>query len=69
MRIQAKDLIQLLLLISLTNYLARSRSMQCAFGANNKISFVNGSTQIPDQIDMNRGVEMYNNLLMEADVS
>lgn len=42
--------------------------MQCALGANNKISFVNGSTQIPDQFDMNRGVESYNNLLMEADV-
>lgn len=68
MCIQAKDLIQLLLLISLANYLARSRSMQCALGANNKISFVNGSTQIPDQFDMNRGVESYNNLLMEADV-
>lgn len=43
--------------------------MQCALGANNKISFVNGSTQIPDQFDTNRGVEIYNNLLMEADVS
>jgi hypothetical protein len=37
-----------------SNYLAWSRSMIRAFGAKNKLKFIDGSMEIPDEDDLNR---------------
>jgi len=47
-----------------TNYLAWSRSMIRAFGAKNKLKFIDGSMEIPDEDDLNRNVwEQCNHLI------
>jgi len=43
-------------LLTRSNYLAWSRSMQRALGAQNKLSFIDISIPIPDIDDLNRGV-------------
>lgn len=39
-----------------SNYLAWSHSMIRAFGAKNKLKFIDGSMEIPDEDDLNRNV-------------
>jgi len=47
-----------------SNYLAWSRSMIRAFGANNKLKFVDGSIEVPDEDDLNRNAwERCNHLI------
>jgi len=47
-----------------SNYLAWSRSMIRAFGAKNKLKFIDGSMEIPDEDDLNRSAwERCNHLI------
>lgn len=51
-------------LLTRSNYLAWSRSMQRALGAKNKLSFIDGSIHVPAIDDLNRGAwERCNNLV------
>jgi transposase InsO family protein len=51
-------------LLTGSNYLAWSRSMQRALGAKNKLAFINGSTPEPDEDDLNRNAwERCNHLI------
>jgi hypothetical protein len=51
-------------LLTGSNYLAWSRSMQRALGAKNKLAFINGSTPEPDADDLNRNAwERCNHLI------
>ena len=51
-------------LLTGSNYLAWSRSMQRALGAKNKLVFINGSIPIPDFDDLNRNArECCNHLI------
>lgn len=53
--IRVKAQIQLSLhLFEWSNYLVWSRSMQRALWAKNKLSFMDGSIEVPDSLDMNR---------------
>jgi len=51
-------------LLTGSNYLAWSRSMQRALGAKNKLSFIDGSIHVPAIDDLNRGAwERCNHLI------
>lgn len=51
-------------LLTRSNYLAWSRSMQRALGAKNKLSFIDGSIHVPAIDDLNRGAwERCNHLI------